>query len=352
MDTILQGALTDPALFHALSLVLTLAVSNNVPNIDILVYRGELLQGLQMAMLEPGWKPKVSTISTLLMLIGYEYRIQGGDCDSIAAHIKGVQTMMNMFKAENVAVVEQVQRALFWQDLLSCFMLGTRRILSHEEYLDFQHVGVIDGLEAREIPPGFSSLIGTWPQNFTVILQDLDRLCAKVDRCEPDRPILEDLHIDNSQANIESRLVDLLSASRESVDSADPIYEACIFAAYLCTYKLCIGIWNGCFVPEICVNQILLRLMNASTDPRFASCPNLLLWLLFAAGGLTERKSMRERIKSLLKSVFAVYLEGMYESWEATTDVLRSFIWSDYAMEKKVFGFWSELHSHNARAVQ
>jgi hypothetical protein len=54
MDSVLKGALTDPILFFALSLVLTLSVNANVPNVEILTYRSKLLQGMQTAMVHPG----------------------------------------------------------------------------------------------------------------------------------------------------------------------------------------------------------------------------------------------------------------------------------------------------------
>ncbi|KAI8930411.1 hypothetical protein NX059_012491 [Plenodomus lindquistii] len=115
MDSILKGALTDPTLFHALSLVLTLAVNTNVPNVEILTYRSKLLESMQIAMVYPGWQPTASTITAMLMLIGYEYRIESGDTGSISTHIRGVQRMMSLYQVESIAVVAQMQRALFWQ---------------------------------------------------------------------------------------------------------------------------------------------------------------------------------------------------------------------------------------------
>jgi hypothetical protein len=72
MDTILQGALTDPALFHALSLVLSLSANNDVPNVECLTHRGELLKNLGKAMVNPDRLAKVSTLTAVLLLIGFE----------------------------------------------------------------------------------------------------------------------------------------------------------------------------------------------------------------------------------------------------------------------------------------
>jgi hypothetical protein len=342
LDRILEGALTDPALFHALSLVLTLAANANVPNVEILTYRGEVINGLRTSMSASGWKPNVSSITAMLMLIGYEYRIESSDSDSISTHIRGVQAMMGMYEAENIAVVEQIQRALFWQDLLSCFVLGTIRLLSHDMYNDWKYPRHLEGIPRWKTPTGFSGMIEGWPLDFAFVLQDLAMLCMIVDASASTG---DTLFADDVQANLESRLVDLLSASRLSRSSVDPIYEACIYATYLCTYKLSVGIWNGCFVPEICVDRILSCLTHAVHDPRWAWSPSLLLWLLFVAGGLTGRLSMRQRVKTIVERVFAVHLGILHQEWESVKTSMKAFIWSESAIEGKVFRFWRELHS-------
>jgi hypothetical protein len=302
MDSILKGALSDPVLFHALSLVLTLAANANVPNVEALTYRGEALKHMQVAMVDRRWKPTVSAITAMLMLIGYEYRIKGGDGGSISTHVRGVQVVMNMYQAENVAIVGQIRRALFWQHLLSCFVLGTLRLLSHEMYDDWKWPRYKEPQSRCTTPDGFSGLALGWLLEFAIILQDLTMLCTAVDTCAISG---DTFFVDDAQANLESQSVDLLNASCVSCSSADSIYEACIYATYLCIYKLSIGIWNSCFIPEVCVDRILLRLANTAQDPRWTLSPSLLLWLLFVLGGLTERSSIKQRVKALIESAFS-----------------------------------------------
>lgn len=90
METIFRGALTDPSLFHALSLVLSLAANNNLPNVEVLTHRGELLSGIRTIIEVPEGAPQVSTLTAMLILISYEYRIDGANSKTIAAHISGV----------------------------------------------------------------------------------------------------------------------------------------------------------------------------------------------------------------------------------------------------------------------
>lgn len=72
MDKVFRGALSNPTLFHALSLTLALAANRNVPNIEYLSHRGATLKNLRKRMSEPKLVPSVSTLTAMLLLIGYE----------------------------------------------------------------------------------------------------------------------------------------------------------------------------------------------------------------------------------------------------------------------------------------
>lgn len=305
----------------------------------------------------PNWTPKVSTVTAMLILIGYEYRVQGADPASVAAHIRGVQASMKTWDAQYLPLVIKVQRALFWQDLISCLVIGTPRLLSHKDYDGFQSLRDIGHLDLCVVPSGFLPVIHLWPSEFAVVLEDLNALCCFVDvryRTEPTPTKMfggvllmaelddEGYPVDNSQANLESRLVDLLSESRRVPAFVDPIYEACIFAAYLCTYKLSTGVWEGCFVPEVCVSQILQRI--TVSDPRWKLAPGLLLWLLFVSGGLTEKRDIRTQVAVLVKSVYGDLLKGLPCDWRLLQDLFKNFIWSTCSIEGKVFRVWKELY--------
>jgi hypothetical protein len=274
------------------------------------------------------------------MLIGYEYRIESGVAGNIFTHIRGVQMMMSLYQAGNIAVVAQMQCALFRQDLLGCFVLNTTRLISHKMYEGWKDPRHTDAQFCCATPNGFSGMIGDWPIKFAIILQDLAMLCKAVD----ERAITGDTpFVDDTQANLESRLVDLLNTSRISLSSADPIYEACTYVAYLCTYKLSVGIWKGSFIPEICVDRILSRLAAAAPDPRLAASRSLLLWL-FLVGGLTERSRIGQRVKTLINSVFFMQLQMLHKEWGNFKTCMMAFIWSKHAIERRVFPLWQELH--------
>lgn len=84
------------------------------------------------------------------MLIIYGYRIEDGGCDIIASHIRGVTIMMSMLQSKDTFIIDQLNRALFWQDLLSCLMVGRPRSLSHRGYTAFNRPKELDDVASDE----------------------------------------------------------------------------------------------------------------------------------------------------------------------------------------------------------
>jgi hypothetical protein len=357
METIFQGALTDPSLFHALSLVLSHAANNNLHSVELLTHRGELLSGIQVNIKGLDGGSQVSTLTAMLLLIAYEYRMDGTNCTTIAAHIRGVQAIMKQCKARNAALIDEVQRALFWQDMLSCLMAGTPRFLSHRDFHDFQSPRNVDRLSHWEVPVGFRSNVAQWPDKFALVLQDLNSLCWVVDsQCNTDEDPLDVFPIDNNQANLESCLIDLLSECKTSKLEVDPWYEACVLAAFLCAYKWSAGMWLGCYIPEICINQIVLLVTQVPRAARWLYAPNLLKWLLLVSGGMTERKEFRIPIAQLIRELPVDSLGDSGQDWELLKGSLKTFVWCEHTMERKVHRFWKEVYSKtqeldNARVI-
>lgn len=76
MDNVLKAALSDQDMFSDLSLALTVSTSANIPTIDCLTHRGAMLRELRTRLDEPSLLPSVSTLTAMLLLIGYEVRYQ------------------------------------------------------------------------------------------------------------------------------------------------------------------------------------------------------------------------------------------------------------------------------------
>jgi hypothetical protein len=228
-------------------------------------------------------------------------------------------------------------------DLHSCLFIGTPRLLAQEGYTEFNGDKDLSNLPNHSIPVGFHPVVSAFPPGYADVLRELNALCHVFDTCPSATEILlDDVPFDDFQYCIESRLVELLSDQQASAVN-DPIYEACIFAAFLCTYMISMGIWEGCFIPDFAATKVLNCVLQAKHDPRWTQWNRLLLWLLVVTGALTRKSSVKARALVMIRDTFSMTLVGMYDDWESMRCLLETFIWSDSAMEGHVRRLWEEL---------
>ena len=97
------------------------------------------------------------------------------------------------------------------------------------------------------LAPGFQKRADLFPEDFVEVLKDIHAL-----QCIQDLPSytcqnpIEMCRIDNQQASIGSRLVDLPKLSA--------VMEACYLAAYLSACMLCSKVWRHSVMPVSKVN--------------------------------------------------------------------------------------------------
>jgi hypothetical protein len=367
--------LADKALFHALSLLLALAANGHKPNYETMYHRGQVLESLNLDLSHSdGGAPSLQTITAILMIISYEYRVQ----DTIpipanaATHIRGLQSIINQRSISasgyNHARIEQIQRALFWQDIICSLATGTPRLLQLDNHDVFTRLRENQTYRSYFVlPQGFKLHANGWPTTSFAVFEDLNAMCCLVDRIHGQErallhsdhdvaasiPLMEDLDdegypVYNSQANLEIRLVDLLSETARSGSQTqeDLIYRACLFAAYLCTYRLSAGLWAGHFAPEICVTEIL-SCMTAFTRHMspWNLAPAVSFWLLHVAGGLTKSQLNRDQAAVLVKRYRSFYSTGYSLDWEVVELKLKEFIWCERAMAKPIYMFWQQCQN-------
>lgn len=358
MDLLERGLWADPLLFYALSLAAALAINRDHGNGETLRYRGLLLRELHTSILKPPLRSNVSFAVALLVLIGSEYRTEGTDKRIVERHLRGMHAVIAATATSTSAPrLRLLQRALFWQDLISCLTIDTPRLLSYMTPSDCRYLKSTAHSSKPPLECGFrvSNLI--CPPGFWTILEDIRNLCRIVDAhyssslsISPGLEVhlLEELDdegypIDNAQANIESRVVDLLHEARQDRTSYSPLYQACLYAAYLCTYKLSAGLWAGQFVPEICASRILDHVEETFSEGSSVSSTNLLIWLLFTTGGLTETSETRSRALTLLTQLFLGPCQRLSQSWSNVTAVLETLIWCKPVMDEKMSSMWAQL---------
>ena len=138
-------------------------------------------------------------------------------------------------------------------------------------------------------------------------------------------------------------IVNLIKQQRES-DWKNDVLEACLYAVYVCTYKLSTSIWEGSFIPAFCTAQILEMLQNSENDEKWDAFPQLLLWLLFVGGAFSERKLVRLQFAALILGSYRNRIAGLHGSWEETREILEQFVWSKRTLSVYFQTFWEEIH--------
>jgi hypothetical protein len=311
------------------------------------------------------------------MVISYEYRVRdtypGNAC--AATHMRGLQAIISqpniLARQYGVSHVTQVQRALFWQDIICSLATGAPRLLK------LDNRGIFARLREDEtyrsyftLPQGFIPHSHVWPAEVSAVFEDLNALCCIVDMMRQGTgvdlvdnahedtlaypvPLMEDLDDEgyplcNSQAELQIRLVDLLSGTRRDGSQSEGtlIYRACLFAAYLCTYRLSEGVWGGYFAPEKCVTEILDCMTDFTRQMSpWKLAPDITLWLLYMAGGLTKSQLHKEQAAALVQRYWCFYSAGYDRDWELVEMRLKKFIWCEHGMKQKMYNFWQECQT-------
>ncbi|KAG8666747.1 hypothetical protein FPOAC1_011563 [Fusarium poae] len=370
--------LADKTLFHALSLLLVSEANNHLPNHETLHHRGQVLECLSLDLLHSrSGIPSLQVITAILMLISYEYRVHDTQSThgTAALHIRGLQKIIYqpeiLASGYNPERVQQIQRALFWQDIICSLATGTPRLLSldNNNAFDLLRENKVYG-SYFVLPEGLALYTGSWPETSLAVFEDLNAMCQLVDGMHGQNtssahlydsdvhtttlliPLMEDLDDEgyplyNNQADLEIRLVDLLSQTRAKPHNQDDlIYRACLFAACLCTYRLSSGIWEGQYVPEKCVTEILdcIEDFTRHMSPwKFA--PDISFWLLNVAGGLTKNQLNRKRAAALVQRYRSFYPTGYNQDWEVVDMKLKKFTWCEHTMKSNVYRFWQECQN-------
>lgn len=131
---------------------------------------------------------------------------------------------------------------MYRSDLNSAVIAGSTRVFDHTTFSELQWRR--DPLSPKffKLPLGFQPLSHLLDESFFEILKDIHALqCIRDSALFGQVDVMSMAHIDNHQASIQSRLVDLPDGS--------PISECCHIAAYLCSTMLRCKIWRTSTIP-------------------------------------------------------------------------------------------------------
>jgi hypothetical protein len=186
-------------------------------------------------------------------------------------------------------------------------------------------------------------LVGVVSPELITVLEDINALCAILNsNCNCGDSQINEMHVDNAQASIESRLTNLLYEAR--LTGTDPVNESCIYAAYLCTYKLSTEMWEASLIPSFCSLQLLAILQKSEREQSWDVYQDLLLWLIFVGGAFAEGKLIRLQYMALIHGSYRSRLGHLHRTWLEVERIAQAFIWSSSTFEQHFKRFWNELH--------
>ncbi|KAI1164823.1 hypothetical protein F5B18DRAFT_660802 [Nemania serpens] len=329
--SVFRMGLVDPALLSALMLSLAFAVVDGRINRECLSYRDQAISHIRERMGSPGEATSESTLGAILLLAGVEARL--GMTSHVQFHMGGVRSLLNVCETEGVHLNGAIKRAIFWQDLNSSVLAGSRRIVDHTTFSELQWTRDPFFPSYFRLPPGFQIRSHILPLEFVEVLEDLHAL-----QCIRDAPILKKFdsaasaHINNHAASIQSRLV--------SLPDLDPVLSCCRLAAYLCSVMLSCKVWCAFVIPPHVSSQLLCKLQYANIDPVWDDHPDLLMWLLYVGGAFASVGAVRAEYAMLLRLNNNTRFGGLYNSWPEVLKIMRRFVWS----EKAFMSLFREFH--------
>ncbi|KAH6991320.1 hypothetical protein BKA56DRAFT_473886 [Ilyonectria sp. MPI-CAGE-AT-0026] len=334
-SSVFRTDLDDPALLNAVMLTFAFAVTGGNMDQECVGYQNQVLATVRERISSPETALSLPTLGAILLLAGIEARL--GMRWQVQLHMGAIRRLLDMSQSRTIYLTDGIKRAIFWQDLNSSIMTGSDRIIDHTTFGELQWTRDPFTPTFFVLAPGFQKRIHLFPEDFIEVLKDIHAL-----QCVQDFPgytcqnPIEMLRVDNQQASIGSRLVDLPKLS--------PVLEACHLAAYLSACMLCSKVWRHSVIPSHVSQHLLRSLQGSSDDPFWNDDPELVIWMLHMGGSFSPKGTIRSEFKTLLKN-HASRFSGMYGSSAKLIEVMKPFIWSEKAYRAQVEEFWKEIHT-------
>ncbi|KAN0089195.1 hypothetical protein V8E51_019455 [Hyaloscypha variabilis] len=330
----LRIGLDDPALLNALMLTLAFAANGGEANAECLGYKGKAISHINQKIRFPEVTTTDSTILAILLLaiLGLASHVQ--------IHMNGIHKLLQLPESCRSRVGAATRRAIFWQDLNSSVITGSKRLFSHTTFpeLAWSRKHFPDSLFT--LPPGFTTKHHLLDPSLVEILEDLNSLRSISDSTSPCYRTSETiLHLDNQQGWIESRLEEY----RRTHSGKNAVLDCLLIVAYLCAYLLYTDIWRNNFIPELCSSHLLQKLQKTS-DEQWTGNEDLLLWIL-CMGGAYASPSVRPRYVELVTCTYHVQLQPLTktEEWEDVESCLGMFVWSTQTFGPPAGIFWAQV---------
>lgn len=153
------------------------------------------------------------------------------------------------------------------QDLNAHVMTASNRMVSHTTFAEMQWKRDLFSPQFFALPVGFHVQTHLLSEEFTEVLRDIHALqCIRESAGFTCEDIVSVLHVDNQQAWVQSRLMQLPKSTI--------FQECCHLAAYLSACMLCCKVWRLSVVPVSKISEPFSLLTRQS--PAILACAFLL----------------------------------------------------------------------------
>ncbi|EHK43626.1 hypothetical protein TRIATDRAFT_149068 [Trichoderma atroviride IMI 206040] len=337
--SVFRTDLDDPALLNAVKLTFAFAVTGGNIDQECLDFQNQAMSTIRERMDSLESALTLPTLGAILLLAGVEARL--GMRWQVQLHMGAIQQLLELGQTKTIYLTDGIKRAIFWQDLNSSVMTGSDRIVDHTTFAELQWKRDPFASAYFALAPGFQRKSHLFDENFLEVLKDIHALQCVQDlpRYSCQNPV-EMLRVDNQQASIGSRLVDLPKLSTTM--------EACYLAAYLSACMLCCKVWRHSVMPSHISQRLLKTLQESNEDPFWDENLDLFIWMLYMGGCFSPRGAIHSEYKALLKTNHESRFKGMYHSLEDLMEILHDFIWSEKAYRMQLDKFWEEIQPEMA----
>ncbi|CEJ59041.1 hypothetical protein PMG11_07678 [Penicillium brasilianum] len=314
------------------AIMLTFSFASNAGHFDreCLEYQNAALSSVRQRIGSPNKATMESTLGSILLLAGVEVRLNS------SVHWQWLKSR-RLNKEYHVS--DGIKRAIFWSDLNAAVIAGSTRVVDHTTFSELHWKRDPFSPEFFTLPAGFQAQSHLLSEGFVEILKDICALqCIRDSALFDKEDVVSMAHIDNHQASIQSRLVDLPDVS------LSPISDCCQIAAYLCSTMLRCKIWRTSTIPSHLSLQLLGKLQDTNQDTIWNHSPELLIWILHVGGAFAPPGAIRMAYVDLLHLNFSTRLKGLCTTWAELRIILQRFIWSEKAFMSQIKAFWEEYH--------
>ncbi|KAJ4249276.1 hypothetical protein NW757_007853 [Fusarium falciforme] len=288
-------------------LTFAFAVSSGSIDKECLDYQSDALSSIRQSMSSPERATSESTLGAILLLAGIDARL--GMPRQVQLHMGAIRQLLDVCRTKGVYLSDGIKRAIFWQDLNSSVMTGSKRVVDHTTFSELHWARDPFSPNFFILPPGFQSLSHVFDEEFIEVLKDVHALkCIR----------------DNSR--IHSVKTGKLTSPLSNLGVL-PISSISVFNL------------------AALQNMASLNHSQVSDDPVWDDFPDFLAWLLHIGGGFALPGTIRSGYLALLRFENNTRLGGLYESWSDLLEVLKQFIWSEIAFALPVKTFWEDSSS-------